>query len=191
MKRVATILAIVCCASLTVIAQKLQSRTIFVEAVDAAGAPIPDLKPADLELSEGGAKRQIVKTTLGNAPMRVAMLVDTGSEASDMMNVMRAGLNAFLAAYEGSDEMALVAIGRQPRVLLKPTTDKAKIKKAFDAIFQDGGATQLVDGIRDTYAQLMKQPEVSWPVFVVVAITPTTAPRFSHPNTSASSTKSA
>jgi len=169
MKRVATILALVCCASLVVIAQKPQPRTIFVEAVDPAGAPAPDLKPADLELTEGGAKRQITKVTLGNAPMRLAFLVDTGAAANDMTAVSRTALNAFLTAYEGTDEMALVAIGRQPRIILKPTNDKAKIKKAFDGIFPDGGSTQLVDGVRDTYTQLMKGPEVSWPVFVIVA----------------------
>jgi Mg-chelatase subunit ChlD len=169
MKRVAPVLSLVLCFSLIAVAQKPQPRTIFIEAMDAAGAPVADLKPADLELTEGGVKRPVTKVTMGNAPMRIAFLVDTGAAASEMTAISRTALNAFLTAYEGTDEMALVAIGRQPRILLKPTNDKAKIKKAFDSIFQDGGATQVMDGVRDTYAQLMKGPEVSWPVFVIVA----------------------
>ena len=169
MKRVAAVLALVLCASLVVIAQKPQPRTIFIEAVDAGGAPVADLKPADLELTEAGVKHQVTKVTMGNAPMRIAFLVDTGAAANEMTAVSRTALNAFLTAYEGTDEMALVAIGRQPRVLLKPTNDKVKIKKAFDGLFQDGGPTQMVDGVRDTYSQLMKAPEVSWPVFVIVS----------------------
>jgi hypothetical protein len=53
-------------------------------------------------------------------------------------------------------------------MLLKPTTDKVKIKKAFDGVFQDGGPIQVVEGVRDTYSQIMKQPEAGWPVFVIV-----------------------
>jgi Mg-chelatase subunit ChlD len=166
--RTATVLVLVVGATLGVIAQKLQSRTIFIEAVNATGAPVADLKPADLELAEGNSRRQIVKTELGTAPMRIAFLVDTSAQAEQMIGIARSGLNAFLTAYTGSDEIALVAIGRQPRVLLKPTTDRAKIKKAFDGLFPDGGATVVLDGVRDTYSQIMKQAEVHWPVFVIV-----------------------
>jgi hypothetical protein len=31
----------------------------------------------------------------------------------------------------------------------------------------------VLDGVRDTYSQLMKQPEVHWPVFVIVTTTTT------------------
>lgn len=162
-------------ASLDLAAQKLQSRTLFVEAVDGSGAPIPDLKPADLELTEGANKRQIVKIQPGTAPMRVAVLVDTGSQAEPIMGAVRSGLNAFLTAFTGTDEIALVAIGRQPRVLMKPTADRAKIKKGFDGIFQDGGPTVLIDGVRDSMSQVMKPAEVSWPMFVVISTSGTDA----------------
>jgi hypothetical protein len=99
--RTAVALVLALAATLEVGAQKLQSRTLFIEAVDASGAPVTDLKPADLELTEGNAKRQIVRTELGTAPMRIAFLVDTGAQAEPLINTMRAGLNAFLTAYNG------------------------------------------------------------------------------------------
>jgi Mg-chelatase subunit ChlD len=166
--RAALVLGLVLAATVALVAQKLQSRSVFIEAVDATGAPVTDLKPADVEVTEGDTKRQVVRTELGTAPMRIAFLVDTSNQAEQMIGVARTALNGFLASYTGSDEIALMAIGRQARLVLKPTTDKAKIKKAIDGLFTDGGATVVLDGVRDTFSQIMKQPDVHWPVIVVL-----------------------
>jgi hypothetical protein len=135
-----------------------------------------------MELTEGDIKRTIVRIEPGSAPMRVAVLVDTSAAAESMISPVRSALVAFADALPAPHEIALVAIGRQPRVLQRATTDRTRMKKSMNSLFPDGGGVVLVDGMRDTVSQLMRQPEVRWPVFVVITTASTDASAVMQPD---------
>lgn len=159
--------ATIVAAPVLLLAQK-QQRFVFVSAVDASGSPVADLKGADFQVSEGATARTVVRADPGTLPMRIAILVDTGTAAEPMMNALKSGVAAFVDAIPATDEVAIMSIGRQPRLRGKVGVDKTKAKAEAKGLFSDGGGTVMLDGMRDSYNQFMKQPEVRWPVWVIV-----------------------
>ena len=149
------------------LAQK-QQRFVFVSAVDESGKPATDLKGTDFEVAEGGVKRPVVRADPGTTPMRIALLLDTGTAAEQAMSPLKNAVAAFLDAIPATDEVAIMSIGRQPRLRGRVTADKVRAKAEAKSLFTDGGATVMLDGMRDSYNQFMKQPEVRWPVWVIV-----------------------
>jgi predicted RNA binding protein with dsRBD fold (UPF0201 family) len=145
-----------------------QTIQIYASILDADGKPVTDLQPADFEVREGGAVRRIVNATLANEPMRVALLVDTSAEAEGALNHFRAGLTSFVAAMPAETEIVLISIGRQLRVRVQPTSDRAKLAEGINNLFSDGGATVLLDALRESHSRFLRKAENRWPVFVVV-----------------------
>jgi hypothetical protein len=93
-----------------------------------------------------------------------------------MINPLRAALAGFADALPAPHEIALVAIGGPARVLEQATADRARIKRSMNGLFATGsGGVMLVDGVRDTFSQLMRRPEVRWPVFIVITTATTDA----------------
>jgi Mg-chelatase subunit ChlD len=150
-----------------VFAQK-QQRFLFVTAVDLGGNPVLDLKPSDFEVSEGGIRRTVVRVDQGTTPMRIALVVDTSRAAELALNPLRSALIAFVDAMPPQHEIALVSVGRQARVRFRPSIDRTKLRGELKSLFADGGAPALLDGVRESYDAFMRQPDVRWPVFVIV-----------------------
>jgi predicted RNA binding protein with dsRBD fold (UPF0201 family) len=141
---------------------------IYASVLDASGKPVTDLQPADFEVREGGVVRKLITATLADEPMRIALLVDTSAEATEALNHFRAGLTSFVAGMPAKHEIALISIGRQLRVRVQPTLDRAKIADGINNLFPDGGATVLVDALRESHSRFLRKAENRWPVFVVV-----------------------
>jgi len=80
---------------------------------------------------------------------------------------LRAGAIAFLDALPPEDEVLLVTTGRQARVRVPPTTDRAKLKKAAGGLFGDGAGTVLMDGLMEIDDRFFKKADDRWPVFVI------------------------
>jgi VWFA-related protein len=151
-------------------APRAQSRVVqlYASVVDAGGRPVVDLQPGDFEVREGGAVRKLTTAALASEPMRIALLVDTSEEAAGALNHIRAGLTSFVAAMAPEHEVVLVSIGRQLRVRVQPTTDRARLREGIDNLFPDGGATVLVDALRESHSRFLRKAEDRWPVFVVL-----------------------
>jgi hypothetical protein len=171
-RRVCVLIAVAAFASIVISAQKSEKpvqRSIYVATVDQAGGPALDLKADDFEIVEGGVKKKVDKAAIAASPMRVALLVDNSKAVEPALAGLKKGLPAFVDALPAEDELAYVTIGRSSRTRVKPMTDRTKIKAEVSKVSADGEPTVLLDGLRDAFNQFMKQPEVKWPVFVVVA----------------------
>jgi len=167
-RRVCAPIAVAAVVPIVMSAQKPAPRSIFVSTVDQAGGPALDLKPEDFELVEGGVKKPVSRAVIAGSPMRVALLVDTSQAAEKSIETLRKSLPTFVDALPAEDELALVTIGNRSRTRGKPMVDRTKLRTDVTKLSSDGGAVVILDGLRDAYNQFMKQPDVRWPVFVVV-----------------------
>jgi hypothetical protein len=146
---------------------KTHVRQIFVNVTGADGVAIAGLSAGDFTVSEGGAARTISHVGPANAPMRIALMLDTSAGTAPALNHMRAAVAGFLDALPNDDEVVLITTGRQVRVRLGPTTDRQKLKDMAASLFNDGGGTVLMDGLLEIDERFFRKAEGRWPVFVI------------------------
>jgi Mg-chelatase subunit ChlD len=153
----------------TGVAAQRQTRKLFVTVVDQQGAPVLDLGAADFKVSEGGLDRPILRTRISSQPMRVALVVDSSDESQRAINEVRAALSAFLTRLPPEHEVAFLTIGRQMRVRVQPTMDRARLVNEAKRFSADGAGTVLLDGAREINDRFLRRIDDKWPVMVVIA----------------------
>ena len=78
-KRVLTVLLVADAVAATMGATQApadRTRTVYISATDAKGAPVTDLTAADVTVKEGGKDQKIANLKAATAPMHVAIVVD-------------------------------------------------------------------------------------------------------------------
>jgi Mg-chelatase subunit ChlD len=151
-----------------VIAQR-QARKLFVTVVDQQGAPVLDLGAVDFKVKEGGAAREVVRARISSQPMRVALVVDSSDESQRAINELRAALTEFLTRLPAEHEVAFLTIGRQMRVRVQPTIDRARLLNEAKRFSADGAGTVFLDGAREINDRFLRKVDDKWPVMVVIA----------------------
>jgi hypothetical protein len=166
-------LSVVACALTwtgTLDAQAIQ-RAMYVSALNEAGAPIPDLGPADFIVREDNMSREVLKVEPAVEPMQIALLVDTSQAAREDVAHVRAGLPGFVTALTTGDvknEVAIIAIGERPTVFTNYTFNQAELKKGIDRIWSmQGSGAYLLDGIIEV-CQGFKKRGAQRPVIVAI-----------------------
>jgi VWFA-related protein len=152
----------------TLVAQALQ-KAMFVSVLNEAGAPVPDLGPADFVIREDNIAREVLNVVKADEPMQIALLVDTSQAARDDIAHIRTALPPFVAVLTAArSQVAIIAIGERPTVFTDYTTNPANLKKGIDRIWsmRDSG-TYLLDAIVEV-CQGFKKREASRPVIVSI-----------------------
>ncbi len=151
-------------------AQPVQ-RALYVSALTAAGAPIPNLGPADFIVREDNVAREVLKVEPAAEPMQIAILVDTSQAARDDIAHIRTALPGFVAALTGGEvknEVALIAIGERPTVFTNYTFSQAELQKGIDRIWSiPGSGAYLLDGVIEV-CQGFKKRGAQRPVIVAI-----------------------
>jgi len=80
--RLGSLVAFLIATPALLLAQR-QTRMIYLNVVDQAGAPVLDLKTPDFEVREGTDKRTVTSAALSNGPMRI-MLCGSASEGFEL-----------------------------------------------------------------------------------------------------------
>ena len=148
-------------------AQSVQRR-VYISARDGSGAPIRNLTGADFVLVENGVRREILRATRANGPMRIALVVDSSQAVSALLNPLRAGLNMFLDALPGDHEITLITTGGQIRIRQPLTTDRQKLKTAVGLFVSDGGANSVLETMMEVDRRFLNGAPGQWPVLVIV-----------------------
>lgn len=161
-------IAILVSMSAALAAQRTVSRSVWVSVVDGAGRPALDLAPADFQVTENGVRRDVTRATLGNAPMRIVLMVDSSSAISPMINNFRIGLNAFADALAPEHEIVLISTGGQIRVRTQPSADRARLKAEIARFASEGGANSFMDTLIESDSRFLKNAPGQWPVFVIL-----------------------
>ena len=153
-------------------AQAIQ-KAMYVSVVNDAGAPVPDLGPADFTVREDNVAREVLRVEPAADPMQIAVLVDNSAASRDNISHMRQALPAFVAALTDGpagqkNEVTIIAIGERPTVLADYSTNRAALQKGIDRIWalRDTGA-YLMDGITEV-CQGFKKREAGRPVIVAL-----------------------
>lgn len=77
-----------------------RERTLYVSALDAAGAPVPSLGPTDVRVREDGVASEVLRVTPATDPMHIALLVDNSAAVARQINDYRGGLKAFVQKFQ-------------------------------------------------------------------------------------------
>ena len=142
---------------------------LFIEPTDASGEVIADLGVDDFIVQEDDTEVNIVSADRVG-PMKIALLVDNGQQMSEMnaLNSLRAGIDGFLDTLGPEHEVSLFTIGRNIQHRVDFTTDREELKESAGSIFLDQGAASIMlDGIRETWERRYEEGDV-FPVMMMV-----------------------
>ena len=154
--------------SVALSAQRTVTRSIFVNAADSAGRPVLDLTAADFQVTENGVKREITRATLGSAPMRIVLMVDSSTPVGPMINTFKKALAVFVETLPPQHEVAFVSSGAQIRVRARPTDSRDKLRAEMARFASEGGANAFLDTLLEADTRFLKTAPAQWPAFVIV-----------------------
>ena len=152
---------------LSLSAQRAERR-VFVAATDASGTPVLNLTRADLRVTENGSPREVTGVTLGTAPLRIVLLVDSSTAIGPIINSFRAALNAFVDSIPDEHEITFISTGGQIRVRTQPTADRQSMQAEIARFASDGGANAFLDTMIEADRRFLKTAPGQWPVIVIV-----------------------
>jgi len=131
------ILAITFIASGAMYAQvKPNQLQVFIAPVDGSGAPITDLKPEEVAMTENGVPGKVVSLERHNLPIKLTIAVDNGKDSQLAMAALREGLTGMVQALPADVEVTVVTMV-QPQTIVRPTTNRAQITQGISSIAPD------------------------------------------------------
>jgi hypothetical protein len=143
---------------LTVLGVRAQDNQfqLFVTATDASGMPVTDLKAEDLAIAEGGMPCKIVTFERFNLPIKLTIIVDNGPDSDRLLEHYRSGLTSLVDVLPPDMEVTVFTTPGQPRQLVRPTTDKGELKKAFARLGRDTDEPRFTDALVE-YSQRLEK----------------------------------
>jgi hypothetical protein len=150
------------------LAQRTVPRLVYVSVADSAGRPALDLTAADFQVTENGVARQVTRATLGNAPMRIVLMVDSSTPVGRMINDFKAALQAFAETLPPQHEVAFISSGGQIRVRTQPKDSRDKVLAEMARFASEGGANAFLDTMLEADKRFLKPAPEQWPAFVIV-----------------------
>jgi hypothetical protein len=114
-------------------AQALQPSQIqvYLAPVDAAGAPVTDLKPEEIAMTENGVPGKVVVLERYNLPIKLTIGVDNGKDATPALATVRAALTSLVEALPSDVEVTLVTMSPQPATFVRSTADRVQITRGI------------------------------------------------------------
>ena len=144
---------------------------VFVEVLDRAGRPVPDLIAADFSLRESNVDLDVVSVRRGTPrPMSIALLVDNGGRvaAPAERDALRDGLAAFLRRLPPRHEVSVHTMRGRVRRVVGPTTDRGALDDAIGGVRVGARArVGLLESVREVSEDGYGDDE-PFPVIVLV-----------------------
>ena len=170
-----SILAVVLLTSPATLLSQALERSLYVSMLDQAGAPVPNLGPADFIVREDNVSREVLRVVPASDPMQIAVMVDTSVAAAGFIPDVRRALPAFIeqlgvpTASGRRNEVALITLGSRPQILADYSLEPAPLVKATDRLWAETivGGYYLLNGIMET-SQGFKKREAARPVIVAI-----------------------
>jgi uncharacterized protein (DUF58 family) len=160
--------AIVLSLSIALAAQRTVTRSVFIEASGPDDKLLTDLTAADVEVTESGVPRTVVRVTPGSTPMRIVLMVDSSNPVLPLLNSVKTALGAFVDALPPLHEVTLISSGGQIRVRTPPSRDRDRLRTEVASFAPQGGANAFLDTLLEADKRFLKTAPEFWPVFVIV-----------------------
>ncbi len=152
-------------------------RFQFVLAVaDATGRPVTDLTRADVQMSEQGVEQEIVGVEPFRMPVKLTLAVDNGPQSGEALSHYRSGLTGLVRALPVDVEVTLITISPQPRMVVRPTTDRLRILRGINEFAPEQDSPRFTDALVEFSQRLERELDEtrridSIPVMVMVSTT--------------------
>jgi formaldehyde-activating enzyme involved in methanogenesis len=146
---------------------------VFISAVDASGAPVTDLKPEEVAMTEDGAPGKVVSLDRHQLPVKLTIAIDNGKDSTTALTSLRTGLTGLVEALPPDVEVTLVTMS-QPQTVVRPTTDRAQITQGISRFGPDPRAVAKFSETLVEYSQRIdkdfKDKKLTYvPMLVVVS----------------------
>jgi hypothetical protein len=152
-------------------AQAPRTFQFAVSASDASGAPVTDLKPEDVVMTENGVRQQVVKVEPLSVPIKLTLVIDNGLDSTDALVHYRAGLTGLVEALPQYVEITLITIAPQPRAVVRPTTDRAQVLRAINGFAPEQAAPRFTDALVEFSQRLQREvKDKKVPLYVPVMV---------------------
>jgi hypothetical protein len=141
----------------TVSAQTPQLFEFFVGAADATGKPVTDLRPEDVVMSENGVRQQVVKVERQPVPIKITIAVDNSQDSAESLSHYRAGLTGLVEALPREVEVTVITTTPQPRMVVRPTTERAQILRAINGFAPEQGRPRFTEALVEFSERLQRE----------------------------------
>ena len=145
-----------------------------ISASDAKGRPVTDLRREEVLMTENGAATEIVKLEPFRLPVELTIAVDNGPLSRDSLSHYRFGLTGLVRALPADVEVTILSISPQPRMVVRPTTDRQQILRAVNGFAPEDDSPRFTDALvefaRRYQEELQRSRNVdSIPVLVLIS----------------------
>ena len=166
MRALAAIMAATCLLLPSAAAQPAPNR-VFVDASNAAGRPVLDLRADEFEITDNGESVAVSSAKLGRRPASLVLVVDSSEGIRGPIGMVRSALTAFVAAIEPEIEIMLVSVAGTPQVRVRPTLARAPVLDSVSNIFGTSGANVMHRVIDDLFHRFAQTTDYR-PIFVIL-----------------------
>lgn len=162
---VASALALVLFAPIPSGAQDTE-RHVYVTVLDRDGTPVSGLATEHFAVREGGRDRSVVRVQPLDAPMHVAVVLDTSFGPELPIESFRQAVGGFVERLAAAHHVALYTIAERPARVTPFTRDVSQLRAGVDGLFaRPDSRTYLIDAI-DLVLSDLKPLEPPRPVVV-------------------------
>lgn len=130
-------------------------KNALVRVTDLKNRAIADLTVDDFEVTENGARREVVGVTRSTAPFNLVLLLDVSGSVENYVNFIRKAARSFVETVDETDRVSIVMFNEDVKVLSSFTTDKQKLSKSLDT-FDAGGGTAYYDALAYAIADTLR-----------------------------------
>ena len=165
----------VVCAAVAAVPGAQTAQQFYLTVLDRDGAPIHDLQPGEVTVTENGVPGQVTHLVRPSTAADVFLLVDTSRYFVSATPHLRRALLAFVDRLAGSARMSLMVFGGTPRTVVPPRMRTAEMREAIALLFPSPGLNNnfnnaLIEARRRIVEEAPRRP-------IVVAVTSSVASR--------------
>lgn len=147
---------------------RVETQLVSVPAIvtSSSGRPMGGLKREDFLVYEDGQKQSIATFGTTEAPIEIALLLDTSGSTRADMSLIREAANAFVNSLRPGDRIAIVAFGTMKdgpskiagvEVLSQLSENRNELRRAIESLGSSNG-TPFYDALSDIVNEVFRDP---------------------------------